>query len=120
MNAGTISYQYNSVGQITQQTDAKGNIQNTSYDVFGRVAITNGPQGTTTYTYYYDPATQKSNDNITQITGFSGDVKTYQYDNVQRLSSESITTGTLTLTKTYTYDAHSNLQTTTYPRAVAF
>lgn len=115
VNAGTISYQYNSVGQITQQTDAKGQTQTTNYDVFGRVATASGPQGTTTYTYYYDAGTQKSNDNITQITGFAGDIRTYQYDNLQRLSSESMSIGGTTLSKSYTYDAHGNLATTTYP-----
>lgn len=115
VNAGTISYQYNSLGQITQQTDAKGNVQKTNYDVFGRVATTVGPQGTTTYTYYYDAASQKSNDNITKITGFSGDVRNYQYDNLQRLSSENIVADGYNLTKTYTYDTHGNLATTTYP-----
>lgn len=115
VNAGTISYQYNSIGQITQQTDAKGNIQTKTYDVFGRAATTAGLQGTTTYTYYYNPTTQKSNDNVTQITGFSGDVRTYQYDNYQRLSSESMTTGGTTLSKSYTYDTYGNLATTSYP-----
>lgn len=116
VNAGTISYQYNALGQITQQTDAKGQTQTTNYDVFGRVATTTvGPQETTTYTYYYDAGTQKSNDNITQVTGFSGDVRTYQYDNLQRLSSESMATGSTTLSKSYTYDTHGNLATTTYP-----
>ncbi len=116
VNVGTIAYQYNSLGQLTQQTDAKGQIQTTAYDVFGRVANTGGPQGTTTYTYYYNPSTQKSNDNVTQITGFSGDVRSYQYDNLQRLSSESMTiSGGTPLNKSYTYDAHGNLATTTYP-----
>jgi RHS repeat-associated protein len=116
VNAGTISYQYNSLGQITQQTDAKGQTQTTNYDAFGRASQVTGPQGATTYTYYYDAASQKSNDNIAQITGFSGDVRTYQYDNLQRLSSESMTiTGGSNLSKSYTYDAHGNLATTTYP-----
>lgn len=115
VNAGTISYQYNSLGQITQQTDAKGQTQTTNYDAFGRASQVTGPQGTTTYTYYYDAGTQKSNDNITEITGFAGDIRTYQYDNLQRLSSESMTTGGITLSKSYTYDAHGNLATTTYP-----
>lgn len=115
VNAGTILYEYNSLGQLTQQTDAKSNIQSTTYDVFGRVATTSGTQGTTTYTYYNNPTTQQNNDNIVQITGFSGDVRSYQYDALHRLNSESLVNGSTSLTKTYTYDARGNLASTTYP-----
>jgi len=115
INAGTITYQYNSVGQLTQQTDPKGNIQTMAYDVFGRTLSTTGTQGTTSYTYYYDPATQRSNDNVTNITGFNGDVRAYAYDNLQRLQTETITAAGVSLSKTYTYDARGNLATTTYP-----
>ena len=115
INAGAVSYEYDALGRVKKQTDAKSQVQNTTYDVFGRVTTETGTQGTTTYTYYYDAATQKSNDNITQITGFSGDVRNYQYDNLQRLSTESLVYGGSTITKSYTYDAKGNLATTTYP-----
>lgn len=99
INAGTVGYQYNSLGQLIQQTDANTNVQTTNYDAFGRVASTGGTQGTTTYTYYYDAGTQKGNDNVTQVTGFSGDVRSYQYDALQRLSAESLVTGATSLSK---------------------
>src|SRR5690606_7407430 len=53
-NGHTYTYQYNSIGQLTQQTDELSNVQTVTYDVFGRVATTTGAQGTTTNTYYYD------------------------------------------------------------------
>lgn len=115
INTGTITYQYNSIGQIIQQTDENSNVQNMTYDIFGRAATTSGAQGTTTYTYFYDAGSGKSNDNPTQIVGFNGDVTAYTYDALQRLSSETITASGSSLTKTYTYDSRGNLATTTYP-----
>ncbi|MGN7785982.1 FG-GAP-like repeat-containing protein [Niabella sp. 22666] len=113
--SGTFSYQHNSLGQLTQQTDEVGNVQNITYDVFGRIATQTGAQGTTTNTYYYDPLTGSNNDNLTQVVGFNGDVTTYGYDALQRLTSESVTASGSSLTKTYTYDGKSRLSTTTYP-----
>jgi RHS repeat-associated protein len=115
VNAGTTSYQYNAAGQLTQQTDASNNVQNITYDVFGRVLTKSGGQGTTTYTYYYDAGSNKSNNNVTQIVGFNGDVRTYQYDALQRISSEIITHSGNSLTKSYTYDSRGHLVTSTYP-----
>ncbi|MGJ7030926.1 FG-GAP-like repeat-containing protein [Niabella hirudinis] len=114
-DASTINYEYNALGQLTKETDGNGNIHTTIYDVFGRIATATGPQGTTTYTYYYDAGSGKSNDNVTQVVGFSGDVQTYQYDNLQRVQAESITASGSSLTKSYTYDSRGNLSTTTYP-----
>ncbi|MGN7787362.1 FG-GAP-like repeat-containing protein [Niabella sp. 22666] len=118
-NAGTVTYQYNALGQLTQQTDANSNIQTISYDVFGRTATTTGSQGTTTYTYYYDAGTGKSNNNITQVTGFNGDVHQYQYDALQRLSVESVTAAGSSLSKSYEYDARGQLVKTSYPAGFA-
>ncbi|GAB3417709.1 hypothetical protein GCM10027516_11730 [Niabella aquatica] len=115
VNAGTFGYQYNAIGQVIQQTDAGSNVQNMTYDVFGRAATTTGPQGTTTYTYYYDAVSGNSNNNLARVTGFSGDVTTYNYDALQRLSSETIAASGSSLTKTYTYDSRGSLATTTYP-----
>lgn len=117
-NTGTISYQYNALGKITQQTDANNNVHIITYDAFGRTLTKQGPEGTTTYTYYYDPNSGKSNDNITSITGFSGDTKTYQYDNLQRLITESTAVSGQTFTKTLSYDGVGNLASTTYPSGV--
>ncbi|MGJ7030924.1 FG-GAP-like repeat-containing protein [Niabella hirudinis] len=115
INAGTIIYERDALGRVVKQTDGNNQIHTTVFDAFGRVATTTGPQGTTTYTYYYDGGTGKSNDNITQVVGFSGDVRSFQYDNLQRLQSETITATGGSMTKTYTYDGRGNLSTTSYP-----
>ncbi|HTG57480.1 MAG TPA: RHS repeat-associated core domain-containing protein, partial [Niabella sp.] len=114
-NAKVIHYTYNALGQIVEQKDANNNIQGVTYDVFGRVATTTGAQGTTSYTYYSDAGSGKSNNNITRITGFSGDVRDYGYDILQRLAIETITASGSSMTKTYTYDNRGNLATTSYP-----
>ncbi|HEX7755847.1 MAG TPA: FG-GAP-like repeat-containing protein [Niabella sp.] len=114
-NASAISYEYNSLGQLTKQTDGNSKIQTSTYDVFGRLLTTTGTQGTTTYTYYYEAGSGKSNDNVVQVVGFGGDVKTFQYDNLQRLSSETLTASGSSMTKSYTYDSRGELATTSYP-----
>ncbi len=115
-NAGTITYQYNTLGKLTQQKDAKNNTHTFVYDAFGRLLTKTGPAGTTTYTYY--SVAGKVNDNITSITGFAGDVKTYQYDNLQRLISEITNVSGQSFTKTLQYNAYGNLIKTTYPSGV--
>lgn len=111
-NAGTITYEYNSLGKLTKQTDAKNNIQTFIYDGFGRIVSKTSAAGTTSYTYY--SVAGKVNDNITLITGFAGDIKTFQYDNLQRPLSETTSFDGGSLTKSFQYDSKGNLIKTTY------
>lgn len=115
-NAGTIAYEYNALNQLTKQTDAKNNRQTFFYDAFGRVdhktSTYRATSLTTTYTYYNNAG--KVNDNITSITGFAGDVKTFQYDNLQRPLSENTTFDGGSLTKTFEYNPKGDLTKTTY------
>ncbi|MEO8820899.1 MAG: FG-GAP-like repeat-containing protein [Ginsengibacter sp.] len=113
-NTGTISYEYDVLGQLTKQTDANNKNHTFSYDAFGRIlSKTNTDEGTTYYTYYSQNG--KVNDNVTSITGFAGDIKTYQYDNLQRLISESTNFDQQAFTESFAYDANGNLNKTTYP-----
>jgi len=115
-NAGTISYEYYPSGQLKKETDANNNAHTFIYDAFGRVLSKAGPEGTTSYTYYSNA--EKVNDNITSITGFAEDIKTYQYDNLQRVISESTNFDSQIFTKTLEYDGYGNLKKTTYPSGV--
>lgn len=117
-NAGTISYQYNALGKLTQQTDANNNVTTINYDAFGRVLSKTSAAGTTSYNYYNDAGTGYCNNNITSVTGFAGDTKTYQYDNLQRVISESTGVNGQTFTKTMGYDGVGNLISTTYPSGI--
>lgn len=116
-NAGTMSYEYYPSGQLKKETDANNNVHTFSYDAFGRILAKTGLEGTTSYTYYSNAG--KVNDNISSVTGFAGDIKTYQYDNLQRVISESTNFDNQAFTKAFEYDAYGNLKKTTYPSGVA-
>ncbi len=117
-NAGTISYQYNALGKITKQTDALNQAHTMVYDAFGRVTTQTGPEGITSYIYSHDDATGRVSDKPAQVTGFSGDVTTYGYDNFGRVNSESVVFDGTTFTKAMAYDTYGNLIKTTYPSGV--
>ncbi|WP_162923747.1 FG-GAP-like repeat-containing protein [Arachidicoccus soli] len=117
-NAGTIAYEYNALGKVTKQTDALGHVYTVAYDAFGRMTTHSGPEGSIVYTYYNNTSSGNCNDNITQITGFSGDVTNYLYDNLFRPTSESVVFDGTTFTKTMAYDSYGNLIKTTYPSGV--
>ncbi|AZM39834.1 RHS repeat protein [Acinetobacter baumannii] len=127
-----ITYSYNAQGMLTS-INLYGNplIRNITYDGANRVTgwlwssagnasysqsynndgstntITNkNSAGTTNYslTYGYD-----KDGRITQLTRDNGTQDTYGYDNVDRLTSESRTTGgTATYSISYTYDKNGN------------
>jgi len=118
-NAGTIAYEYNALGKLTKQTDAKNNIHTFSYDAFGRLLNKTIPEGATTYTYYNDAATGRCNDNVVTIQGFGGDTKSFQYDNLQRLTTETTALDVGTYIKTYAYNTLGDLTSTTYPNGIS-
>ena len=115
-DAGTNSYTYDAYGQLTNQTDANGNAYNMQYDDFGRLIIKTGPEGTTTTEYYADPLNNNcSNNNIKKITGFNGVLQEYTFDALKRVQTETKTIDGIAYTNSYTYNAYSQLTSTTYP-----
>ena len=118
INAGTYNYTYDALGRLTKQTDPIGHAITSVYDAFGRITSTAGSEGTTTYVYYKDASGAKVNDNISKITGFSGDVKSYTYDNLGRQTSESIAYDGKTFVKKTAYDSFGNIIKITYPTGV--
>ncbi len=52
-------------------------------------------------TYYNDAATGKANDKLVNVTGPSGDIKAYLYDNLQRLTTENYTISGVLFSKTF-------------------
>ncbi|MBX9784093.1 MAG: FG-GAP-like repeat-containing protein [Chitinophagaceae bacterium] len=118
-NAGTISYQYDAFGQLTQQTDNLGNTYTMNYDILGRVTNKQGPEGTTTYEYYYNAGTGCRNSNITKVTGFNGVIKEFTYDAYQRMQSEKLTVDGTSYTTQYAYNIFGQLTQTTYPSGIA-
>ena len=118
---GNWSYQYNAFGDLIQQTDAKGQVTNMSYDDLGRLASrtdkddTGNTVQTSNWEYYGlgDPAgsigklKQESADNQTSTS--------YTYDSYGRQSSMTQNTLGSTLVSSQTYDSLGRVQSITYP-----
>lgn len=118
-NKGSYTYQHDAFGQLTLQTDALGNNTAFTHDLFGRVITRTGAEGTTTLEYWKDDANGYSNNSLSKVTGFSGEVKEYTYDNLRRPVEEKVTVeGTAYLTQ-YQYDIYNNLTQTIYPSGEA-
>jgi RHS repeat-associated protein len=117
-NAGTITYEYDAFGQLLTQTDNLGNTYNMSYDVLGRVTNKQGPEGTTTYEYFYNSTTGCRNSNLTKVTGFGGVLKEFTYDAYHRMVSEKLTVDGNPLTTQYAYNTFGQLTQTTYPSGI--
>ena len=104
---GQISYSYDPVGNRTTMTDTAG-LTSYSYDDLYRLTSVTAPTGTLGYGY-------DLNDNRTQLSYPSGQVVSYTYDLVNRLTS--VEDPELGLTS-YSYDANSRQTTVNYPNGV--
>jgi len=115
----TISYVYDTAGQLSQATDSVSGSNTYTYDSFNRLTSITTPQGTISYTYdaigrrtsttvagqasvnfTYDNANR-----LTQLTQGSSSIS-FDYDNAGRMTSISGSNG---IRVDYTYDAASNL-----------
>jgi RHS repeat-associated protein len=73
----TTSYQYDSVGRLSQVTLPDGTVRSYTFDLdSNRASIMQG--GSTVSTYTYDPSTTPGIDELTSIT--AGTTTTYSYD----------------------------------------
>ncbi|MCQ2229623.1 MAG: FG-GAP-like repeat-containing protein [Bacteroidales bacterium] len=109
-DAGTTTYSYDGFGRVVKSTDAKGNVTTNEYDGYGRlISVTQGGQ-VTTYSYgnsskFLLPVTV-SNTNST--------IK-YSYDNYNRPLSKTVTTGSETMSTSYSYNSLGQVEKMTYP-----
>ncbi len=88
-SAGTSGFGYNSSGQPTSVTDAAGTSTYT-YDTAGRLATDADAASGATGTYSYN-----SLDQVTAISyGTGKDTQAFGYDNLHRLTSDTVTTPT--------------------------
>ncbi len=86
-SAGTSVFTYNGSGQLASAADAAGT-SSYSYDTAGRLATNADPASGTTGTYSYNNL-----DQVTQISyGTGKDTQAFGYDNLHRLTSDTITT----------------------------
>jgi len=108
----TESFVFDKLGHLTKHTDRRGKVTNFTYDVLGRRTFAgfgatksgNNTVYESTVTYSYDPANRVR----TVVDSLAG-TQTLDYDDLDRLTSESGPRGTVT----YTYDAAGRRATMT-------
>lgn len=110
-DAGTTTYVYDALGRETSRTDGRGVVFLTYYDYLGRVTQRKADSDVINYTYWTSGNGQmslksESNGNWT---------KSYAYDNLRRVTSETMSNGTVTKTKTYQYGTNGLLTQRTVP-----
>ena len=116
-DVGTIVYELNKLGDVTERTDARSVVTEFSYDDAGRVTSVVYPGETSSnVAYTYDSVTggNKGIGRLTGVTDAAGTV-TYTYDILGRTIEEERVIGTETYTIGYGYDDAGNVVSTTYP-----
>jgi RHS repeat-associated protein len=119
--SGTVSYQYDNNGNLTQKTDARSPaiVTTYTYDALNRVASRSyqyDPSGTPAVTYTYD-STGISNGKG-RLASVSSSVSTYNYsgyDAMGRVLGGSETLGGQSYQMSYSYDLAGHLLTQAYP-----
>jgi RHS repeat-associated protein len=123
--SGTLSYQYDNDGNLTQKTDARGVVSTYLYDALNRnysVAYSNDPANTPAVTRTYDGATNgKGKLWTTQTSGNAGTLTTMDsYDALGRPLTErqQFYTGSAwsqSFSQTLSYDRAGHVLTEAYP-----
>ena len=114
-DAGLIDYEYNVLGELVEQTDAKSQTIAFEYDVLGRMTERDDIEGTggvTTWTY--DTATNGKG-RIHTVDGSEGDDHAYTYDTSGRLTRHRTMIDSTNYDFNYTYDTSGRLDTLQYP-----
>ena len=93
---GTISREYDALDRVTRYTDARGNTISYTYDTVGNLTSMTYPDGKTVH-YSYDAA-----DRLTSVTDWAGRTTSYGYDDNDNLVSTNRPDGT---SESRTYDA---------------
>lgn len=120
-NAGCINYEYNALGQLTKQIDAKSNTYQMTYDVLGRlVSKTGGANEEYLYTYY-DVTGQASVNQLKKeglkVNGSTKHIIEYEYNAAGLLSSSAEEASGIygLYTTSYNYDGSQRLTSVHYP-----
>jgi YD repeat-containing protein len=113
---GTWSYVYNAFGELTQQTDGKGQITSIEYDKLGRIVKKTLAGQVSTWSYD-DKGRLLSESKATSGTQTVG--KSYSYDSLSRLNEVTLSVtdnnNTQDFTTKYEYDESSRIKTIAYP-----
>lgn len=111
-DAGTITYVYDALGRETSRTDGRGVVFVTEYDYLGRVMQRSAGSEVTSYTYGASGYGQSR-----LISESNGSwTKSYEYDNLGRVTSETMSDGThISKSKAYTYGSNGLLSSRLLP-----
>jgi RHS repeat-associated protein len=120
--AGTISYQYNSYGKMTQKTDARGVVTTITYDsTLNRLTqVSYNVSGTSaastpTVNYTYGTSTSSyNNGRLTQMTDGLG-TESFTYDQLGRNTQVQKTVYNVAYTTSWTFNLAGQVVTMTYP-----
>jgi RHS repeat-associated protein len=114
-DAGNITYTYNAFGELTGQTDAKGNSYSMEYDKLGRIK-TKKLGATTVADYTYDNAPGKAIGLLAKIEGDNNITYTYEYDNLARPVKKTENIQGTTFNIETGYNSHSQINKVVYPK----
>jgi YD repeat-containing protein len=121
--SGTINYQYDNNGNLTQKTDPRLLADNVThvmvtydYDVLNRIKTRTYNDGTPNVTFSYDATTVANSKG--RLTAVSSSVSSYtysEYDALGRVKSGTQSTDGQSYAMSYSYDLAGNLKSQTYP-----
>lgn len=117
INAGTIHYETDPLGQLVSETNPLGHTTTIAYDKLGRITTRIGPEGTTTHEYF-GAGTGASINQLKKITSFGGDTEDYTYDNFGRLSTLTHTIDGTAFTTSYGYNIYNQITSVTQPNGL--
>lgn len=116
-DAGDFSYDYNPLGELMSETNARSYTYEMQYDALGRIIQKKllEPEQITTYNYDDENALGQ----ISTITGHNGISNTWQYDELSRLIKKTETIELQQYTFDYQYDVYGRLKQETWPSGFA-
>ncbi len=110
---GVWQYEYNALGQLTKQTDAKSQVVTMQYDELGRMVNRDELEGQTSWQY---DATSNGVGKITSIQAPLGYRKQYSYDNFGRAKQTTTYADNQTFNVTNQYDSNSRINKQILPK----
>lgn len=97
-NGTAVSYTYDSMGNVTSETNPVGTAVKYTYDIYGRMTSETDARGNTTY-YTYD-----ANNNCTEKTDAMGNTVYMRYDSMNRMVEAYRMVGTEKYSVSYEYN----------------
>src|SRR5713226_268286 len=115
--SGTISYQYDNNGNLTQKTDARGVLTTYVYDALNRATSRSYSDGTPSVTYAYDSTTITNGKG--RLASVSSSASSYSYSGYDALGralggTQTIGSQSYSITKVI-YDRAGHVTSMRYP-----